>query len=519
MERVKGASEVDCDKPAQSLRYSTKTDLETALRRLSTKPEQKSVPRYRERSSVQNFFQCQPCKDDAQNVTAVVFCQNCRKYMCQECKKADEKLNRGKNRHTIIPVVPGTTEKSQAHNRAEDVIQESLPMGKTETDSGDKAISETETRLPTTHGFNEDPDKTKIDATDSKTSIHSDSSSGSHETISEADTGQQLSAENENIKITEISEEISCTKTNSEADTEQQAMAEYENTKTAERSKGIPGTESITLVKKIDIRKRKTELECDISDIACLPNGDMVLTDMKNECLKFITPNSKIRIFKLDSWPWNLAMSSLNDNDVYITIPDRRKIILINADECLTMADDLVTSGDCWGIACITEGLIVSIWDEGKRSGCIQMLDFEGEVQVTLENEAKRESFLNGSCYLTVNQSETMLFVTDNESKAVNFIELNGNSLTTRNVFRRNHFGYVCGVAVDARGNVYVVDIQNKCLYELRKESDGTYLETTILSQADGLALPRCVYYNKSNDSIYIGGYTDFVRVYSHKKM
>ena len=80
----------------------------------------------------------------------------------------------------------------------------------------------------------------------------------------------------------------------------------------------------------------------------------------------------------------------------------------------------------------------------------------------------------------------------------------------------------MCGVAVDTRGNVYEVDIQNKCLYKLKKESDGydgTYMETTILSQADGLALPRCVYYNKFNGLIYIGGYTDFVRVYSHKKM
>lgn len=368
----------------------------------------------RERSSIRDLFECQPCKDDAQSVNAVVFCQNCKKYMCEECKNADEKLNRGKNRHRIIPLVQETIEKSQEHNRAEDVFQDDfLPGGKTENVSEHRAISETETFLPTSQGFDEGSDKTKTDTreiTDSKSSLYlSSDQPGRQETNSEADTEQQAINEYENIKTAEISEEISDTDTNSEADTEQQAMAECEKIKTAEMYEEISGAESTVLADQIDIRKRKTESECDISDIACLPNGDMVLTDMKNECLKFITPKSKIRIFKLNSWPWNLAMSSLNDNDIYITIPDRRKIILINVDECLTMADDLVTSGDCWGIACTTEGLIVSIWDEGKRNGCIQMLNFEGEVQVRFENEARLESFLNGACYLTVNQSETAI--------------------------------------------------------------------------------------------------------------
>ena len=91
----------------------------------------------------------------------------------------------------------------------------------------------------------------------------------------------------------------------------------------------------------------------------------------KNERLKVIKPIDNKRRYKFDSWPWNIAVSCLNEMELYVTLPDLRQIVLININVHFEKTNTITTDADCWGVVSSKEGLFVSLWNEnyGSREG------------------------------------------------------------------------------------------------------------------------------------------------------
>ena len=583
------------DKPAQSLRFKTKADLEAALERFNSTRESTVLSRRKKRPSLTygKYF-CDPCNDDGDCVDAVVFCKTCKKYRCYECKQADEKLYRGKNRHTFEQLQSEASQKIQEQNitRIEQRDQQShdeaselgnvndcnfnITSKSTESLDFDRDISEMQQiegnvndcnfniTSKSTESLDFDRDISERQQIESPQSTESKSSQRDcidGKRIQKADTVyssdfEEDSRSNEqrdkqskdgtlkagNINNTNVntkSESAESTDIFGRQETESPQFAETKLTEedyidavamheavsdtssdAEEEFTGISPKPSLKsdIIKdqQIQVLKIETERECDITDIACLSNGSLVLTDTKNECLKVIASNNDISILELDSWPWNLAVSCLADNHVYITLPDVRKVVLVKiAEDCIKMnPNHICTSGDCWGIACISDGLIVTIWNEHCKSGYIQILDFRGVVKSTFETDEKLCSHLNGSCYLTVSKAETRLYVADPESQTIMAIDIRDDKLKIHSLFRHKDFGILCGIAVDKHGDVYVIDLQNKCLHKLSKECNGNYSNKVVLSQSDGLVLPRCVCFSSYNMSLYTGGCADHVQAF-----
>ena len=560
------SSEMEGDKPAQSLRYKSKLDLEAAILNWSTNSAstKRTISCRRERQTVQKVFQrvCEPCNDASENSVAVSFCQNCRKYLCSECEQADEKLYRGKNKHNLISLtqtieklIPTQRKVVEEEDKDEIPFDENFSLKQQNMITSDGVVCSDESLTLDT------PVVGIADALDLEDDLIKDLNKIVFEEQQNIETGKYCTENTD--KHLQVSEEISYdavdagnaipittmedfqgngkshdedrnfgnslpklseTKRNDALDDsmplndedfsrEGEITKEPSNDDEVERS--FDGPKLLSFYEEINVRLHEIETECDISDIARLRSGELVLVDTKNERIKIITTSGKTRrLQQFESWPWNLSVSCLKDNEVYITFPDLRKIAVINIyNKQVTIRRKIRTTGDCWGIACTVDGLIISLWDKNASSGTIQIIDFNGKVLEVFENDHKLGSFLNGSCYLAVNQSENMLCATDNESRTINVIERGENNLITRTVIQENNFGYLCGLALDLDENVYVIDIQKKCLHKVEAIADS-YKSSIALSQADGLTFPRCVFFDKFNNLMYVGGYGDYVKVF-----
>lgn len=548
---------MDSQKLIKSFRYKTKLDLEEALLKLNaTLPSS----RVHTRRSVQNLFKqvCEPCKDGSEFVDATVFCETCKRYMCCECQKCDEKLNKGKNKHTIVPI----SSKLNSDNLSNQEECDKTRYAAT-NEKANKHQYENWLLSPSCHG-DESNDSLELDQSGENLNViivrsfvkgegqlaaaESISIKETFEIDADLDFERNLHIHKDvehalvdspniaDIKDENDSEISDCESSESESVEKGEGPNSRPNiTENDEEMENIAGdmseddehannediiteseeTDFITLRQSIDIRYHEDETECDISDIACLLNGDIVLADTKNERLKVITPMDNEMGYNFDSWPWNIAVSCLNETDVYVTLPDIRQIVLVNINAHFEKTKTIKTDADCWGIVSTKGGIFVSLWNE-FFNGSIQFLSYDGEVLMSLGNEAKMQKFLTCPSFLAVNRAETELYATDAENKGVHIIHTGG-PLNRKLTFRNADYGYVCGITVEKVGTdeiIYVADIQKKCIYKLAIGNGQKYKSRTILDEADGLEFPRCLCFNNLKKTILVSGVTDKVQAY-----
>ena len=478
-------------------------------------------------------------------------------------------LHRGKNKHTIVPIQTDTDAEDLSKQRKRDEASEDAATSIENSDTKEKITSDAlanvlnnESLKPSHAGKRDDEDDQENHVINDRQLAAAESIylEGTLETDCDLDFERKIHIEGdvENCERTKLKQSqddipdirntetgftdendiettgtdwglyetqsfdaIDGRKTNQNISKDNREVANISTHASTEKLESITEsdeTDFITLRQKVDIRFHETETECDISDIAILPNGDIVLADTGNERLKVITPMDNKRKYKFDSWPWNIALSSLNDLDVYVTLPDLRQIVLMNIDAHFEKTRTITTSADCWGIVSTKGGLIVSLWNENTNSGFIQLLSQEGDVLKTLGNDAKMRKFLAGPSFLAINQIETILCATDAENKAIHMIQIDNNKLNRYLTFHENNYGYICGVAVGSAVGadevLYVADFVKKCIYKIMKGNGGKYQSTTVLSDGDGLDYPRCVYFDNQKKSLFICGFSDSVEVF-----
>ena len=96
----------------------------------------------------------------------------------------------------------------------------------------------------------------------------------------------------------------------------------------------------------------------------------------------------------------------------------------------------------------------------------------------SLGNEAKMRTFLACPSFLAMNQTETVLYATDADNKAIHIIQTDG-KLSRQLTYRNADYGCVCGITVGTIGTeevIYVADMLKKCIYKLAEGNDRKYL-------------------------------------------
>ena len=248
----------------------------------------------------------------------------------------------------------------------------------------------------------------------------------------------------------------------------------------------------------------------DIKGCTFMPDGGVVLCDSSHNSNLILLSNTftvKERLH-LDSWPWDV--SPVNSNNVMVTIPEKKKLQLIQVMPSLKRGRSINVDRMCYGVQ-VVEDLIYVTCNNNPGEGEVLVLGMNGTVTHRLGQPGKKPSMFTSPFYITVCPSTRKMFITDWDTHTVSCMMSNG---TVVYQYKDEKLSYPAGVCVDGGGNTIVCGCWSDNVQVIR--ADGTKCCTLLTSQ-DGVSYPCSVAYRQSDNTIILGCHNKNLLVYQMK--
>ncbi|XP_060595731.1 E3 ubiquitin-protein ligase TRIM71-like [Ruditapes philippinarum] len=195
---------------------------------------------------------------------------------------------------------------------------------------------------------------------------------------------------------------------------------------------------------KICIKTSRDNKSCLIAGMTFLAPDLLIITDYENIAIKIIDLSEKSvlvrQCLRLDNWnltssskhepsfqlrqnylplpgskPWDVTLVS--QNEIAVTLPLRQTIQFVSVSrKSLTKKHNLKVDGNCFGINCHKDRMVVSF----SRPGKIQILLIDGTVLLTIRGE----NIFKNPLYITSN--DNCIYVSDSEMKTVTKLNWHG---------------------------------------------------------------------------------------------
>ena len=234
-----------------------------------------------------------------------------------------------------------------------------------------------------------------------------------------------------------------------------------------------------------------------ITGCTFMPNGDVVLCDRNNGNIKLLSHTFTTKdSLHLDSWPMNV--SPVNSSSVMVTIPDKKKLQLIQVVPSLKLDRSINIDRQCWGVH-VVEDLIYVTCDNDPGKGEVLVVDMNGTVTHRLGQPDKKPSMFICPRYITVCPSTRKMFITDWSTHTVSCLMSDG---TVVYQYTDQELTGPSGVCVDGGGNVIVCGHSSNNVQVIR--ADGTKTCTLLTSQ-DIVSRPWSVAYRQSDNTLILG--------------
>ena len=251
---------------------------------------------------------------------------------------------------------------------------------------------------------------------------------------------------------------------------------------------GLPPSQRKTpkLLKRIKTRTGLDKEKPEIWDLAVLPEGQLILVDAGNSCLKGMNMGASSSTVCRLSLRSPLRVCKLSDSEVAVTAQDKKLYVITVSDklEATRWAD---TQHEYWGLAKAREGtLAASCLD----LSCVHLIDLEGRVLQTISHEAASSNPLfQNPGYLSASPDGDV-FVSDCVRKCIYRLAPSGEV----------RFRYPCdgpfglqnprGVCCDGQGSLLCVDKEGQKVVRL---SAGGRFAGSLLTTVHGLSYPEAL--------------------------
>lgn len=265
--------------------------------------------------------------------------------------------------------------------------------------------------------------------------------------------------------------------------------------------------------------KTKEEIEkskesgygCSVSACVCLNDGKLVICDTLNNTVRLCNSENEgfddeisDVICVVEVVPEPEAIAVVPGGFVAVTLPTAKKIqvIKIVEDDKIEKGDTLDVDGECLGISCLGENLIVSYRNPGK----VEFLDFDGNVLKTVSNEKfPNFSFVN-PLSVTCDETRKLIYISDFDGSCVVAVNLEGK---IKAIFKETGMTQPLSVAVGKDGSVLVAvnwpfSIQRITPYFLEIE------ELQVKEDTWGILF---VAYSKNQNRLYFGNGGSSVKI------
>ena len=238
-----------------------------------------------------------------------------------------------------------------------------------------------------------------------------------------------------------------------------------------------------------------------ITGCTFIPDGGVVLCDYSNCNLILLSDTFTVKErLHLDSSPWDV--SPVNNNNVMVTIPNKKTLQLIQVIPSLKIGRSINVGRMCWGVQ-VVEDLIYVACHNDPGKGEVLVVDMNGTVTHRLGQPDKKQPMFSSLNYITVCPSSRRMFITDSSTDTVSCLMSDG---TVVYQYKDEKLRAPAGVCVDGGGNVIVCGNYSDNVQVIR--ADGTKCCTLLTSQ-DGVSRPCSVAYRQSDNTLILGCYNN----------
>ena len=230
-----------------------------------------------------------------------------------------------------------------------------------------------------------------------------------------------------------------------------------------------------------------------ISGCTFIPDGGVVLCDHENSNLILLSDEFTVtERLHLDYRPWDV--SPVNSNNVMVTIPNKKKLLLIQVVPSLKRGRSINVDRECWGVQ-VVDDLIYVTCHNSPGEGEVLVVDMNGTVTHRLGQPDKKSSMFFRPNYITVCPATRKMFITDEDTHTVSCMMSNR---TVVYQYKDEKLRGLAGVCVDGGGNVIVCGYFSHNVQVIR--ADGTKL-----TSQDGVPMPHSVAYRQSDNNLILG--------------
>ena len=243
--------------------------------------------------------------------------------------------------------------------------------------------------------------------------------------------------------------------------------------------------------------------KCAISSVAFLESGDLVLTDMGNQKVKYV--DQKFKFISQIPMAEPCGVCAVG-NDIYVTNSTNTIQHLFVKDMVLEMGKTFDMNGKCYGIANFNNGIAV-----GLKSSEIQLMNTLGEVKRIIKIPKTEKGKLICPRHLSVTPKFDIL-VTDSEAKIVYCLDSKGELL-----FRYQNMSNPHATVSDSDGNIFLVGLNketNLIMQILRKTGECATCVKSVLQMQDVEFEPRSICFRKSDGLLVLAGIRHAIKRY-----
>ncbi|XP_060578593.1 uncharacterized protein LOC132735634 [Ruditapes philippinarum] len=199
----------------------------------------------------------------------------------------------------------------------------------------------------------------------------------------------------------------------------------------------------------ICVKTSKYSLDCYITGMTLLTPDLLIITDYRNKAVKMVDTSSKSVYdqLQLDAEPWDITR--VTSTELVVSLPDIQTIQFITiSSNKLIKKHTVKVDGDCRGISCYQDKLVVAYWNPAK----LQILDMNGTILTTIDGIF---SYPSG-----VISNRSSIYVSD--MKAVTRLNWQGDVIGSYSGVR-----YPSGMSLSDDGTVFVCDTGRTVIEEI----------------------------------------------------